>query len=94
MKKAHAAGQSFHMKPEVALYKGKEQNKKVKSPILLKGGENKKLYSTNEKNFKKKVNEMRHAIEASQKYKKLKGLHNNNSNTNSNRPTYNNNNYE
>ena len=54
MKKAHAAGQSFHMKPEVALYKEKEQNKNVKSPILLKGGENKKLYSTNKNNFKKK----------------------------------------
>jgi hypothetical protein len=38
MKKAHAAGQSFHMKPDVALYKGKEQNKNVESPKVLKGG--------------------------------------------------------
>ena len=35
MKKAHAAGQSFHMKPEVALYKPKQN---VESPKLLKGG--------------------------------------------------------
>ena len=38
MKKAHAAGQSFHMKPEVHLYKEKV-HKDYKSPRSpLKGG--------------------------------------------------------